>query len=413
MSEAAIEQAALGRVRTLEVILTANCNLRCSYCYQNAKQARRLEWGTLRAALDVLLASAQPEVSVVFLGGEPLLEIPLIRAAVEYVRSRALAGKRVRYSLSTNGLLLDDEALDLLDRGRFEVQLSHDGVPAAQDFRGAGTHAKLDALLTTLAHERPRFWRDRWSVALTVHSSNLKYLAESVAYFIEKRVKRIVASPLHTHDAGWTDAHKVELERQFARILERSLDHYRETGEVPFEGFRQIGQKSPVGSGRRSMCGVARGEAIAVDVDGQVNGCATFLGSYQALPTELLRGGVSAMSMGDVRSPSFATRLAMYPRAAAATGLFDRKQDKRSSYGHCGECRHLGECSVCPTSIGHIPGNVDPDRVPDHACAYNLVALSCKEKFPVQRGPLDRLLDGRRREKAAEQLQEESRGDTV
>jgi hypothetical protein len=43
---------------------------------------------------------------------------------------------------------------------------------------------------------------------------------------------------------------------------------------------------------------------------------------------------------------------------------------------------------VCPTSIGHIPGNTDPDRVPDNLCAYNLVSLAYKDRFPRQAGPL-------------------------
>jgi hypothetical protein len=49
---------------------------------------------------------------------------------------------------------------------------------------------------------------------------------------------------------------------------------------------------------------------------------------------------------------------------------------------------------VCPISIGHQPGNTDPDRIPDFQCAYNLVSLEYRERFPVQPGPRERLSQG-------------------
>jgi hypothetical protein len=61
--------------------------------------------------------------------------------------------------------------------------------------------------------------------------------------------------------------------------------------------------------------------------------------------------------------------------------IVNGKENKYSSYGTCAECRFLSSCSVCPTSIARIPGNRDPDRVPDFPCAFNLVALEARERF--------------------------------
>ncbi len=378
----------LRRVRTLEVILTASCNLRCSYCYQNAKQGRRMSWDTLRAALDIVLRSDAPEITILFYGGEPLLELPLIRRAVDHVDDvlgPSPAGKRVRYVMSTNGMLLDEDTASFLAGRRFETQLSFDGVPAAQAARGAGTHGKLDALLDRLRADHPVFYRNDFRTAITLHSGNIHNLADSVAYFLDKRVARIDFGPLFTHDEGWTFAHRAELDRQFARIFERSLRHYEDTGEVPVDAFRKTTDPAPRHAPRgRAMCGVGEGEALAVDVDGQVTGCVTFASSFQRLPSELLSARLDPLRLGDVRDEALPRRLALYPEAARAAGLFYGKHHKRSSYGHCGECRHLDDCSVCPTSIGHIPGNTDPDRVPDNLCAFNLVSLDYKARFPRQ-----------------------------
>jgi hypothetical protein len=100
---------------------------------------------------------------------------------------------------------------------------------------------------------------------------------------------------------------------------------------------------------------------------------------------------VASLRLGDFREPGFAGRLERYPQAARAAGIFHDKAGKRSSLGRCGECAFLERCSVCPASIGHIPGNDDPGRVPDFPCAFNRVALGYQERFP----PPDQVVAGR------------------
>ena len=75
----------LNDLQTLEIILTSRCNLCCSYCCQNARTARSMEWETLRASLDLILRSRREKVALLFIRGEPLLEFRLLRRAVEYV----------------------------------------------------------------------------------------------------------------------------------------------------------------------------------------------------------------------------------------------------------------------------------------------------------------------------------------
>ena len=146
-------------VDALEVILTAGCNLRCTYCYQNDKKPRSMAWETLRGALDLVVGSENPRVEVLFLGGEPLLEFPLIRRAVEHVRATRAPGKTVSFSIVTNGTLLGRGEAEFLAAHDFETHLSFDGVPAAQALRGPRTFPVLDALVDRLARDHPRFAR--------------------------------------------------------------------------------------------------------------------------------------------------------------------------------------------------------------------------------------------------------------
>jgi hypothetical protein len=127
------------------------------------------------------------------------------------------------------------------------------------------------------------------------------------------------------------------------------------------------------------------GERLAVDVDGQTHGCVLFAESYQSFPPPTLRERLSPMRLGDVRTGELAERLPLYPAAVRAAGLFYDKQEKGSSYRRCADCRYLGRCSVCPMSIGYANGGSDPTAIPDFLCAYNLVALAYRDRFPRTR----------------------------
>ncbi len=381
-------------IETLEVILTAGCNLRCAYCYQDDKKQRRMSWDTLCSALDLLMRSPPRHGTVLFLGGEPLLEFDLIRQAVEHVRQTRSRRKRVDFSIITNGTLLRDDTIAFLARHRFETQLSFDGVPAAQDVRGPRTFETLDALLDRLPRTHPAFFRDRLTVAITLTAATLQHLADSVAYFLGKGVESLAVSPVVTHDPYWRTENIALLEEQFARAFDLSLRHYKRTGRVPFLGFRKDASPDVHAPRGGTMCGAPSGRALAIDVDGAVHGCAVFVESYQRFTNPFLRAGVESIRLGDFRAPDFADRLARYPAAARALRIFHDKPSKHSSYGECQRCRFVEQCSICPASIGHIPGNSDPHRVPDFACAYNLVSLAYRERFPAQPTPLD-ILTGR------------------
>ena len=141
----------LERFKSLTVILTSQCNLRCRYCYQNSKKPRSMDWEALRASLDLMLESGHEKVSVSFMGGEPLLEFSLMRRGIEYVgEDRAPPVHAPQYSASTNGTLLTERTSPSWKKHHVKTQLSIDGVEGAQDLRAPGTFPLTDELLDRL-----------------------------------------------------------------------------------------------------------------------------------------------------------------------------------------------------------------------------------------------------------------------
>jgi sulfatase maturation enzyme AslB (radical SAM superfamily) len=353
-----------------------------------------MTWGTLRAALDLLLGSQQRQVELEFYGGEPLLAFPLLRRGIAYAKARCPPRLHLGFGVTTNGLLLDERRAAFLARHRVRTSLSFDGLPAAQDQRAPGTFTRLDRTLDRLRQRHPGFFGEHLEVGLTLTAANLTTLADSVEYFFAKGLRTIHLNPRLTPDPDWRPDSIHELDRQLARVYRSSRRLYERTGRVPLVLFRKVGRPTRNQAHGGRMCGAGSGRALTVDVDGQVTGCVLFAGSYLSTSWTRLQPGLPALQIGHLGDPEFAARLAAYPERARESGLLVRPPAACSSYGRCSECRHRPRCHVCPASIGS--GDGDANRVPDLFCAYTRVALKYRDRFPRQPADADlRLLRAR------------------
>jgi sulfatase maturation enzyme AslB (radical SAM superfamily) len=375
-----------GRVdlRSLTVIVTSDCNLRCAYCYQNRKRQQRLRWSVLRPALDLLLESRRKTVQLQFTGGEPLLAFLLVRRAMRYVRAHKPDRLTVRFHLTSNGTLLGPRQIRFLVDHDIELWLSADGGPPAQRLRGEGTFDALDRLLDRLRREQAEWFQHRLSVAVTLVAPTVPFLADSIAYLFAKGVPNIVLTPAVTHQPGWRRDDIHLLDAQFARVSSLCLAHYRQRGVVPLLVFRKRRSERTLAAPSSWLCGAGNGDSLTLDVNGGLSGCVVFARSYQRFPDTLLGRAMATLQLGPLNRNGLAGALAGYEDVLKATGLFDRRSAKYSSYGRCGTCGYRSTCWPCPVAIVHQPGNADPDRIPDFVCAFNRVTTKYRRRFPVQ-----------------------------
>jgi sulfatase maturation enzyme AslB (radical SAM superfamily) len=372
---------------TLCVILSSDCNLRCAYCYQNAKHAGVMRWPVLRRALDMLLDSEHRSPQVFFVGGEPLLAFDLVRRAVRYVETRRRPGTTPRYEIATNGLLLGTREIRFLEARAFHVQLSLDGAQTAQDLRAPGTFETLDKLVDRLRAGHPALF-SRLEVALIVTPESAKYLGDSVTYLLGKGVREFAAAPALNGQSRWTPALHATLDRQFARAFEACRTHYHRTGLMPFRSLQPIRVPARADDW---FCGVRSGESLTVDVDGTLTGCVTFARSCQRFPATPLGRALGSLQIGHISRPDLSRRLVAYARRVEDTGLFNNRRRKHSASRRCGTCRHLAECTVCPAAIV-LGGTSDPDRIPDLVCSFNRVSAKYRARFAQLEPPGGRRL---------------------
>jgi len=369
-------------ISALVLVLTSQCNLRCSYCYENHKSSRRMSWKTLKEAIDYLLDSSLKEVSIVFYGGEPLLAFPMIRHAVEYAKKHRKPEQHIDFAVRTNGMLLDGDKIAYLMENDFEITLGFDGIERAQNERGEGSFHFLDDLIDRLRVTYPDRFQKQIHVGITVIPRTIPYMAESIDYLLNKGVHRISLSPAFTDCSTCTGNLLHQLHAQFSRIFESSLKHFRATGAVPLSLFR-IGHPDPVREGESvALCGILGKNDFAVDVDGSFSACVTTLGSFQHYGSKALKDCADALRIGTLKNSVFWSRFHGLEKRIIKTGIFLEKEKKYSSFARCGECDYITTCSVCPISIIHSPNNDDLNRIPDFQCAFNLVSRKYSHRFP-------------------------------
>ncbi len=119
--------------------VTERCNFRCQYCSYDgrhegrpAHSSKEMAWSVAKQAIDEFLPCAIETPSITFYGGEPLLNLGLIKECVAYAH-RALGNRQVRFGMTTNGALLTEDVADYLAAEDFSVTVSLDGPQQIHD----------------------------------------------------------------------------------------------------------------------------------------------------------------------------------------------------------------------------------------------------------------------------------------
>ncbi|MBO5927163.1 MAG: thioether cross-link-forming SCIFF peptide maturase [Clostridia bacterium] len=155
-----------GIVKALCLHVAHTCNLNCAYCfasqgkYQGDRAVMSLEVG--KRALDFLIENSgtRHNLEVDFFGGEPLMNFQMIKDLVAYARKiEKKHNKNFRFTLTTNGVLIDDDVIDFANKEMSNVVLSLDGRKEIHDkyrvdYKGNGSYDKIVPKFQKLVNSR-------------------------------------------------------------------------------------------------------------------------------------------------------------------------------------------------------------------------------------------------------------------
>lgn len=287
-------------VKALCLHVAHTCNLTCSYCFaaqghfHGDRALMRYEVG--KRALDFLIenSGSRRHLEVDFFGGEPLMNWDVVKRLVAYGRElEKTTGKVFRFTLTTNGVLLDDEVMDFCNREMQNVVLSLDGRPEVHDrFRvdakGRGSYAQVVEKFRAFAQKRGN---RGYYMRGTFTRHNLDFVND-VLHMADLGFTELSMEPVVADLSDPAAIRREDLPQVFAQyeLLAKTMNERRKEGR-PFSFYHFILdlEHGPCVYKRVSGCGSGT-EYMAVTPWGELFPCHQFVGDAHTSLGDIWQG---------------------------------------------------------------------------------------------------------------------------
>ena len=280
-------------VKALCLHIAHDCNLACQYCFaeEGEYHGRRalMSFEVGKKALDFLIANSgnRRNLEVDFFGGEPLMNWQVVKDLVAYGREQEkLHDKKFRFTLTTNGVLLNDEVMEFCNREMGNVVLSIDGRKEVHDkmrpFRkGAGSY---DLIVPKFQQFAESSHQDKYYVRGTFTHYNLDF-SEDVLHladlgFKQISVEPVVAEPKEPYAIREEDLPK--LFEEYDKLAVEMIRRHKSGEDFNFFHFMIDLEGGPCVAKRLSGCGSGT-EYLAVTPWGDFYPCHQFVGNEKFL----------------------------------------------------------------------------------------------------------------------------------
>lgn len=264
----------------LYLLVAQECNLACKYCYAAGghfgQGAKMMPGPVMRRALERLFPRVGDHLTLSFFGGEPLLNLPLLREAVLCAtRLAERDSKSVSFALTTNGVLLGEEALDLIAAHIAYLSVSLDGDSAANEGRiFCDGRAAFEAVVQNLARLRER--GVRFALRGTITPGNVDRILDTAEYLAGLGAASVRLAPAEGID--WPPDARRRLLASMVELNRRGL-RAMALGQAPVgsDHALRIAAHRVSGFSASQPC-LAGGGVLAVAADGTVFPCDHFVG---------------------------------------------------------------------------------------------------------------------------------------
>ncbi len=277
-----------GVVKALCLHVAHVCNLNCSYCfasqgkYHGDRALMSFEVG--KRALDFLVehSGARRNLEVDFFGGEPLMNFQVVKDLVAYARSiESESGKHFRFTLTTNGMLVDDEVIDFANRECHNVVLSLDGRKEIHDrfrvdYAGNGSWERIVPGFRKFVEARGGkgyYMRGTFTHANPDFLKDIRTMLD--LGFTELSMEPVVCAP--EDPSALTEADKPIVMQQYEELAKLMLERDREGRPFTFYHYMIDLKGGPCIYKRISGCGSGT-EYMAVTPWGDLYPCHQFVG---------------------------------------------------------------------------------------------------------------------------------------
>ena len=282
------ETAINSPIKAMCLHISHDCNLRCKYCFASTGDfgtgRKLMPLETAKAAIDFLLEKSvgRENLELDFFGGEPLMNFDVVKQTVAYARSKEKEyGKHFRFTITTNGMLLDDDAIDFINKEMYNVVLSIDGRKEVNDRMrvradGTGSYDRIVRNFKKLVEKRGD---KEWYVRGTYTKYNLDF-SEDVFHLYEQGFDQISVEPVVEDPKVEYAITEEDLDRiceEYDKLADRLMELKKNGGFLNFFHFMIDLEQGPCVIKRLRGCGSGN-EYVSITPDGDIYPCHQFVG---------------------------------------------------------------------------------------------------------------------------------------
>ncbi|MBE6865068.1 MAG: thioether cross-link-forming SCIFF peptide maturase [Ruminococcus flavefaciens] len=274
-------------IKAMCLNIAHDCQLRCKYCFASTgdfgKGRKLMSFETGKHAIDFLLEKSgdRQNLELDFFGGEPLMNFNVVKQVVEYARSREKEyGKHFRFTITTNGLLLDDDKIDFINREMSNVVLSIDGRKETNDkFRvlpnGQGCYDMILPKYKKLVAGRGD---KEYYVRGTFTNKNLDFSNDVFALY-DAGFDQISVEPVvgDSDEYALTEKDLPAVFKEYEVLARKIIDNEKNGKKFNFFHFMLDLDQGPCAIKRLRGCGCGN-DYVAITPDGDIFPCHQFVG---------------------------------------------------------------------------------------------------------------------------------------
>ncbi|HYE82701.1 MAG TPA: thioether cross-link-forming SCIFF peptide maturase [Clostridia bacterium] len=277
-----------------------DCNIRCGYCFASTGDyhggRKLMPFSVASKAIDFLLetSGSRKRLEVDFFGGEPLMNFNVVKETVLYAREREKAfGKRIGFTITTNGTLLNKEIEEFINDYMDNIVLSIDGRKQVNDrmrkhVDGSGTYDSIMPRLKSFVASRGD---KSYYIRGTFTANNLDFCSD-VLHLADEGFKEISIEPVVADkEKGYAlkEEHLERIYREYEKLASRYIEYNENGRNFRYYHFLMDLDGGPCVYKRVSSCGSGV-EYFAVTPDGELYPCHQFVGRQEYLMGDVWKG---------------------------------------------------------------------------------------------------------------------------
>lgn len=264
-------------VRAAVLTVTTDCQLRCSYCFEEDKSPNYMTADTAQLVIEELCKNFETKVysedptaklSISFFGGEPTLNMPIIKQVVEYCNQQPFI---VQYGITTNCVHITDEMIDFFYDNNFGILVSIDGTEALHNRNRCNSYKVVTDNIKRMFDGGLKL---NMEARVTLPPKDVQYTFDSMKAMYDLGFDQI--APCFVYDQEWSDEQFSVFTEEMYKIYEFAFDKYntdtkRNLQIKNIEDFIYLCFDHDTND--TSPCGFGKNAWVSVGYDGELTPC--------------------------------------------------------------------------------------------------------------------------------------------